>query len=254
VKLRGYESLGNKFLIVENDEKDFQKIEKLCKEAKRLNFDGLLIVGSEGANVLAYKVFVYNVDGSYGEFSVNGARCAALYLMEKNNKKDEEFFVGRVFVKANRERENFISVEVKVPVVEAVELELALNKKSIVGTLVNIGNPHLLFHGDNKLTKEEFVKIAPTLSRGNTQTNGAVNVSFFWRESADCYRAIVCERGVGFTKFCGSAALAFWTINSFEKNISISMPGGKTELSYSGDGFVKILASVEEICPEKTFL
>ena len=93
-------------------------------------------------------------------------------------------------------------------------------------------------------TEKEFVDVAPVLAQGNDDTAGAVNVSFFLQEKNDCYRAIVYERGVGFTQFCGSAALAFWMINLFEKDISISMSGGETKLSCSGDGFVKMSAPV----------
>jgi diaminopimelate epimerase len=246
-KLAAYESLGNKFLLVESAVHSSKTVKKLCGKARDLGFDGVLIVDSKKA-----KVFVFNVDESYGEFSVNGARCAALYLMQKNRTEYEEFFVGTVPVEAFFERENYLSVKIKAPKSKAVEVAMNIGGKVVVGNFINVGNPHFVLFGDNNLTEKEFAEVALILAQGNSDTAGAVNASFFLQEKNDCYRAIVYERGVGFTQFCGSAALAFWTINSFEKNISISMPGGETKISYSFDGFVKMLAPVVQIGRQKT--
>ena len=256
-----YSSVGNKFLLLdlglqkENVElakcfNDFSNIhlgikDNIQKHVMKRGADGLLLLlpAIDGA---LRKVLVFNADGSYGQFSVNGARCCAYHLLKNSDKTDYTFFVGDILIKAFRvagEREITVQLSRKANI-ESLVL------RSVEGFFVNVGNPHFIVL--QKVTRADFLQLAPLLGKGNKMTGGAVNVSYFWPEyfGSNIYEGLVYERGVGPTLSCGSAALAFTNVLCILGHIGtadevvIKMPGGSMRVTVLGQAIFQISAEV----------
>ncbi|MCK4499013.1 hypothetical protein KAU11_00785 [Candidatus Babeliales bacterium] len=231
MKFYSYESVGNKFLLLEiNSLKTILNNPADLFSGLKANIQTQVIKnGCDGLLALVQQktILVFNADGSYGQFSVNGARCAAYHVLRGSEKKRISFFVGDVLVEALR-AEKAGAVTIRLCQNATVE---PLVLSSVKGFFVDVGNPHFVVL--QKIDKKAFLQQALILAQGNEETGGAINVSYFWlKDDGAGYKGIVYERGVGPTLSCGSAALALVNVLlktgrlNLGDQISIYMPGG----------------------------
>ncbi len=209
--LFSYETVGNSFSLIEitaplsSLPPFLEKAKLICKEK---GTHGLLLVLPQEKWCA-----VYNKDGSYGQFSINGARCAAFHLITHHHLTTP--FVLKVGAE-------------KVDILQSDEL-LGVGKK--LGTLgksfqvsiqnhlctvqeVEVGNPHAIvqiphslytqFEGDDFLIETTARHLMKNFQEEK-------NVSFFTQTSLDSFSILFYERGVGCTPCCGSAILAITT-------------------------------------------
>ena len=82
------EALGNNFIIVDSVTQDFSfsknSIPKLLDKEDFLEFDQVLVIKPPEKEIADFSVKIFNQDGSEAENCVNGMRCVARYLSDRN--------------------------------------------------------------------------------------------------------------------------------------------------------------------------
>ena len=82
------EALGNNFIIVDSVTQDFSfsknSIPKFVDKEDFLEFDQVLVIEPPEKEIADFSVKIFNQDGSEAENCVNGMRCVAKYLSDRN--------------------------------------------------------------------------------------------------------------------------------------------------------------------------
>ena len=82
------EALGNNFIVVDSVTQDFSfsknNIPKILDEEDFLEFDQILVIAPPEKEIADFSVTIFNQDGSEAENCVNGMRCVAKYLSDRN--------------------------------------------------------------------------------------------------------------------------------------------------------------------------
>lgn len=251
--------IGNDFVVIDNTLGKFNPKSNLIKNwANRhtgIGFDQLLLVGLAKDSKNDFSYTIYNADGSESYQCGNGARCFALFVIEKGlstkkelsietkkgiikviNNSDGMFSVNMGIPKFNNEDIPFIEQEKKLKKQDDLFHKIHLsNKKVINGFNVNVGNPHtVLFSNDiDKLNIEE---IGSTIQNSKDFPEG-VNVEFVQLVSKNHIKLRVFERGSGETLACGSGAcasvVAGIACGFLGYNVLVSLKGGQLRISWN---------------------
>lgn len=251
--------IGNDFVVIDNTLGKFNPKSNLIKNwANRhtgIGFDQLLLVGLAKDSKNDFSYTIYNADGSESYQCGNGARCFALFVIEKGlstkkelsietkkgiikviNNSDGMFSVNMGIPKFNNEDIPFIEQEKKLKKQDDLFHKIHLsNKKVINGFNVNVGNPHtVLFSNDiDKLNIEE---IGSTIQNSKAFPEG-VNVEFVQLVSKNHIKLRVFERGAGETLACGSGAcasvVAGIACGFLGYNVLVSLKGGQLRISWN---------------------
>ncbi len=220
-----------------------ERARAICDRTTGVGADGLVLatLGSEVAMVL------YNADGSLAEMSGNGIRCLAAAVHRST-------------------RATWDTLEVHTPVgLRTVRLTMddtsgygsvAMGDVSfaenIDGTLgvANVGNPHVVVLDDDAWSDASREDLAAKLS---AQVGGA-NVEFVRVIDVERVRMRVIERGVGWTRACGTGSCAAAALSrraGFTGDaVTVENPGGELRVELVGQsailsGPVQFVANVE---------
>jgi len=216
----------------------------ICDRSTGVGADGLLIatIGSEVAMEL------YNADGSTAEMSGNGVRCLAAAVRRVTNGQWSALAVHTlagvrtVTLTMHDDDHGDGSVDMGT-----VTLEGALE-----GTLgvANVGNPHVVLLDQAQWNDHDRELVADALA---SQVGGA-NVEFVRVEGADHLSLRVIERGVGWTRACGTGSCAVAAV-AHEAGlcgtvVTVDNPGGALRVTLTGGGAtlagpVQFVANVE---------
>lgn len=167
-----YDGCGNRFLI---DEKMIP-IEKI----NEYNCDGFLYYHSK-----TNEIEIYNKDGSKASCCLNGLRCVRHYLYDQGNLDKE------ISLKIGEQTYLITLVNVN-PFICTITLKLPV----IYREFVDVGNSHLVCL---EQPKKEAMKLSKRYD---------CNVNFVEVKNTNQITCRTFERGVGFTKSCGSGACA----------------------------------------------
>lgn len=214
-----YHSLGNDFIIIEwdalrGDLNDCSLygalapwIAWLCDRHTGVGADGVLFISLHDNN---YHTFVFNADGSYGEFSGNGIRCVAWFLMRhKNVVSPLVIFMNNKSVElrldSKGQDEAFITTSVANSYYQkTVDLEVADQK--FVGHVVVGANPHLII--EHEIRDLQWLEVHGKALEHYAADGSRINVEFIWPAASNSYEMRVFERGVGITQACSSGVIA----------------------------------------------
>lgn len=180
-----YEASGNDFILIEDYFEDYQELsQRLCQEHYSIGADGLIVYLN---NPLEMKI--YNKDGSNAKMCGNGLRIFAYhhYLKTKetkfnvivNNEEKQCLIKDNLVTVALGEGENF--------------------KKIDDNYYIELGVPHIITFN------EDFCNL------NNVMLLNA-NIDFVNVYNQKAFQIKTCERGVGFTKACGSGAGAAFLV------------------------------------------
>ena len=180
---------------------------------------------------------MYNIDFSRAEVSGNGLACLAkfinhLFKFHKNFKKIDFKFYNTFFKK-----EFLLKYEDNSYLVlfDSSKFEL---KKNILPNCyyVNVGNPHVICFFSNFKLKKNFsiTEFLESLYKKTFNTLGfQANVHLVFNRKEKFY-IYSYERGVGFTKSCGSGSIAtFYLLNNLNiinNDLTLKSPGGNIKL------------------------
>lgn len=221
MRFRKYHGLGNDFLVVDRRaEADAAPlapdvVRRLCDRHRGVGGDGVLSIwplpGGHG------RMQVQNADGSESGMCGNGLRCVARYLHDAGvveetlllGAGERRYAVTRVAPERYRVdmgRAVLTHAELPVDASPTGEVSVSASGRTFAGTVVHMGNPHLVLFCDGEAPRALAEQYGPVLER-HAAFPARTNVSFV-APSAQGFEAVVFERGVGMTQACGSAACA----------------------------------------------
>ncbi len=245
-----WHALGNAYLLVERADVGrplgAEEVRRLCDDRTGVGSDGLLEAATDEEFV------VWNPDGSVAEFSGNGARIAAGWLLARRRTDEVELVVGERRVRA-RGRPGAIElglgrVEVGVP-----EL-LRVGDEELEFTSVSVGNPHAVFRRPR--LEGELDRLGPLIET-HERFPRRTNVQFAEPLDPATLRLEVWERGAGRTRSSGSSAVAAAAAavrNGWcESPVTVVLEGaGDLLVDLDGDLSARLTGPVEEICRGET--
>lgn len=252
--------LGNDFVLIENLDREIKNYSALSKLLSDRHFgigaDGIIYI--EKSEKTDYKMRIFNPDGSEAEMCGNGIRCFAKYLHDNGltRKRNLEVETKAGIIKPKLDTENGVVKSVSVNMGKAKILgmkALDIQGKTIVGDVVNIGNPHYVIRYQNLDEKEvkEFVTTYGPKIENHDAFPDRTNVEFAKIVSRDLINLYVWERGAGYTLACGTGACA--TAFSARKSgkvkekVNVRLPGGTLEILIEEDDTIFMSGEAEEV-------
>jgi len=216
------DGLGNDFVIIDQRydhiELTNDQIKKICNR----NFIGCdqLIYIKKNEKIDADMKF-YNSDGSVSGACGNGTRCVAYLLSKEINKNKIVLGTESGNLESKILEEKLVETKIGLAKTNWDEIPLAKeldtinlkykiidnnNKEHFGGTVVNVGNPHIVFFVNN-IEDFNLEKIGPEIENDKLFPEKC-NVTLAKINNENLIKVKVWERGAGLTKACGTAACA----------------------------------------------
>lgn len=173
--------------------------------------DGLVLIGSSEKADFSMRIF--NADGSEAMMCGNASRCIGKYVYDAGltDKKTVtlETLSGIKELQLTVSDDNTVSevtVDMGTPGIGEPALELEAGGQVYTGTVVSMGNPHLVIFV-NDINDIDLPAIGPKLET-HAFFPDRTNVEFVQVLKDDEVRMRVWERGSGITQACGTGACA----------------------------------------------
>lgn len=232
-----YHSCENSFLILEGIlDLDYSSIsKKLCEEYIT---DGLLVLNKKPLEML-----VFNKDGSEANMCGNGIRCLVNYLYDKN------YITKNVSIKTKAgifeceviETNPFVSVVNLGNGVyqnEIIKKEIEIKGKKYTVTLFELGVLHAVVIAED-FTLDEMVLVDLF---NHSLLRGKANVNLVKPLNTNIFEVITYEKGVGFTKACGTGVAAsgyvLKDLYNLDENLIAICPGGILKVSINDNVYL----------------
>lgn len=230
--------------------------QRICARTTGVGADGWMLVWREDRS-LHTKLF--NSDGSEPEISGNGTRCAAAFGISQGVIEPPEV---RVVTGAGRKNLRLISqqglqflfeMDMGVPKVEQLRMNLELAGQSFDATTLNVGNPQCaIFVNSLPETWREAAREAERHSLFPNRTN----VSFVRIIDRHTIETVFYERGAGETRSSGTGSTGAGTAailrNEVESPLEVRTPAGTLQLRW--DESVYLTGPAEIIGEGRFFL
>ncbi len=200
ISFEKWHALGNSYLLLERAELgralEPELAMRLCDVRYGIGADGVLEVVSAGGQ--RAEIAIWNPDGSRAEFSGNGTRIAAAWLLRNGGDEVTVRVSGRDYPAARSGEE--IALEVGAVDVSDPETVVA-HGEEIELTRVSVGNPHAVVRREPQ--REELLRLGPLLER-HERFPERTNVQLVRIDGSHAISALVWERGAGETSASGS--------------------------------------------------
>ena len=264
-----YHGCGNDFIIVkEEDIKDVDLTDfiiSICNRYTGIGADGLMIDMND-----KIEMKFYNQDGRSGTMCGNGLRSFAAYLKDSKKVTEDNFEIitpaGIMHIKtinnnpyifnANLGRYSYDTKLLEIDTLknEFIDEVIKFKNREVIATAVFIGTKHLVVITDNKndLYDESLGLYLST----HDIFKDDINVDFVYIIDNQNILMHTYERGVGFTKACGTGACASFIVlkekglcNEF---LNVHMELGSLKISNNNDDII-MEGPAEKIC-EGTYI
>lgn len=250
-----WHALGNAYLVLERDEANpltAARVKTLCDPESGIGSHGVLEVSVQSATEAL--LAVWNPDGSVAEMSGNGVRIAARWLAERAGVEVVTIATGGRSVRVTMLSADETEQEMGEVTVGATS-EFAVADQTVVGTVAQVGNPHLVVRLDGA-TVADLRVLGPAL-----ETHAAfperTNVQLVEPRGRHVLRVLVWERGAGETPSSGSSATAAaavavahgWCVSP----VDIELPGGTLRVALTDTG-ATLTGPAVELCRGEVYL
>ena len=269
---------GNDYIFI-----DARSMEADWPSLSRAMSDRHFGVGGDGiililpSQIAHLKMRMFNADGSEGEMCGNGIRCFAKYAIERGIVQTnhsglrvetqsgirgiEPVMEGNKLVRAR------VSMGVpqlnpsEIPVVTpyppgervgdaVVNYPVEIGSTDLKLSFVSMGNPHAVAFIDEDVDEFPLHAIGPQLEHHPMFPN-RVNFEIVNVTDRGHLKARVWERGSGQTMACGTGACAIAVASRLldltDGNVDITLPGGKLQISWDGQGEVYLEGDAVEV-------
>ena len=238
--------LGNDFVVIDSRLKRTNLtanfIKKLGDRNFGVGFDQLAII--HHSEVSDAHLTFFNSDGSKSATCGNATRCIAHFLMDEINKDEIDLSTDHKSLKAKREADGSVSVNMGLPEIEWQKIPLLEDVDTLFlpipgkPTATSMGNPHCSFFVDN--LDEVKIEAEGAEIENHPLFPQKTNVQFVSLISKDRLRVRVWERGVGVTKASGSSACAA-VVSAVRRKITgnkveVDLDGGTLVINYTNKG------------------
>ena len=238
--------LGNDFVVIDSRLKSTNLtanfIKKLGDRNFGVGFDQLAII--HDSEVSDARLTFFNSDGSKSATCGNATRCIANFLMDDINKDEIDLSTDHKSLKAKRESDGSVSVNMGLPEIEWQKIPLLEDVDTLFlpipgkPTATSMGNPHCSFFVDN--LDEVKIEAEGAEIENHPLFPQKTNVQFVSLISKDRLRVRVWERGVGVTKASGSSACAAVVASVRRKitgnKVEVDLDGGTLVIDYTNKG------------------
>lgn len=244
-------SCGNDYIYINNIIEKIGKAEKsrlaVCLSDRNFGIGGDGLIFIESSKKAAFKMEMYNNDGTPSEICGNGIRCMGRYLYDHRLIASTSFSIesGKriYYLELNLIGAVVLSIRVdmgapeltasKIPVISSnawcTNETIVVDGEEFKMTCVSMGNPHavVVYPGLDDL---DIAHLGPLFEHHERFPNRA-NIEFIEILDRKTVRMRVWERGSGETLACGSgccAVLVAGVLNSLtDDEIVIHLPGGE---------------------------
>ena len=226
---------GNDFLIIDSRDQlvelNPKKIIELADYKKSVGFDQLILI--ENSNLADAAIRIFNNDGSEAAACGNGSRCVAKLILEQLNKPIITIATANRILTAKWQNQL-----VAINMGQAVIMQESMSFANVNGSLVEIGNPHIII---NNVANLDIIKYGP-LIENDLRFPNKVNVNFTQIINRNLVKLRTWERGAGATLACGTGACAsfFYLQNQglINKVAVIIQLGGDLNLSLENNEII----------------
>jgi len=248
IKFAKMNSQGNDFIIIDITSEKFEEsnnnIIKICSR-ENIGCDQLLLINTSNPEKVSCKI--YNSDGTSACQCGNGLRAIMLYLNNKFSIIKSTIEVCNKNYIAEIIADNKISVDLGRPIfLKTDDMDELKLKKDVIadanwkGEIVNVGNKHYVIEGEHfDVICDEFQALFNfTFILGIADKNNLLKIK-------------VKERGAGWTKSCGSGAIAAvaYVIKNYPKlyrsSMKVEQEGGILEVHWNNSGSLKLVGPSE---------
>ncbi len=269
IKFNKYHGCGNDFIIIKEEEiKDINInnfVQDICNRYTGIGADGLML---DCLNKIEMKF--YNQDGRSGTMCGNGLRSFAAYLVDNKKVKTNKFDIitpaGTMKVemiqnnpyifKANLGKYSYDTKLLQIDTIldKFIDEEIKYNNQTIKCSAVFIGTKHLVVITDNieDLYNEGLGHYLST----NILFKDDINVDFVKIIDRQNVLMKTYERGVGFTKACGTGSCATFIIlkskGLCDDKLNVHMDLGILQISSNNEDII-MEGPAEKIC-EGTYI
>ncbi len=264
--------LGNDFVVIEALRKKFhgspEQIRQLADRHFGIGFDQLLLVEPPVSKDMDFSYRIFNADGREVEQCGNGARCFARYVYDRGLTEKTEIRVGTLsgIIIPRILDDGRVRVDMGVPDFEPERVPFIFDKRQHKYSLtlandvaeiavVSMGNPHAVQIVDD-------VESAPVSQTGPEIEHHPlfpqrVNAGYMEVIDRHAIRLRVWERGSGETMACGTGACAAVVAGIdqglLDSPVEVSLPGGKLDIEWSGQGSSVFMTGPVEYVYEGVF-
>ena len=253
--------LGNDYLFIEAQHQHIDDPAELSRQMSQRHLgagaDGIILIlpGKEEA----FRMRIFNADGSEAEACGNGIRCFAKYVYERGLTGETDFVIetlggpnrvtlgckdGKVIsVRSNMGRPRFDRKDIPMegPPGRVIEEALELSDGRTVNiTCANIGNPHAVVFVDDA-TAVDLSDLGPKIEN-HPKFPERTNVEFVTVRDRGNIEMRIWERGSGITMASGSgscgAALACMITDRCDKRVDVHLVYGVLAIEWAEDGSV----------------
>jgi diaminopimelate epimerase len=264
-------ALGNDFILVEATQgipRDYPAFARqICDRYFGVGGDGLLLWNPEDA---AFKVRIFNHDGSEAECSGNGLRCMAAYLIQSKRWPQDEVRLRTISgVYTLRRTGNQYEADMgepklapkDIPFVAAAPMERVVNHplrtdgQTFNITACSTGNPHCSLFVDK--LDDSYVSAVGLLLEGHPAFPNRTNVEFIRVLNSSEIEVRFWERGVGYSNASGTgscgATVASILNGKTGRRVTVHAKAGKLIVEWPESGRLK-LTSTANIVAEGQYL
>ena len=205
-------SLGNDFVIIESITQPLKlhtaHIRRIADRQFGIGCDQVLIIEPPEDPDTDFYYKIYNADGQEVEQCVNGARCAARFVIDSGlinkSKLTARCIAGQVILYLEENDLVRMNIEIEDPQVTSYKINLADYLQEIHS--ISLGNPHgiCIVHD---LSRVPLIEWGEKLSILEHFPNKA-NITFMQVINTKQVLLQTFERGAGLTLACGSGACA----------------------------------------------
>ena len=217
IKMHG---LGNDFVIIDKRFKNIdiskELINNISDRKSGAGCDQLITISENTSNNHDVSIKIYNPNGDLAEACGNGTRCIAKLLFDENSKSELKIKSDAGILIAKKINNQSISINLgklshnwqDIPLIKNIDtLNMPININGFSpGVAVNIGNPHIVFFGNN-IEDVDLSSIGPKIEN-NELFPEKTNVELIEIINDTEIKMRVWERGTGITLACGSGACA----------------------------------------------
>ncbi len=252
--------LGNDYLFIDGDRYPVEDPASLSRAMSHRHLgagaDGIILVlpGDEQA----FKMRIFNADGSEAETCGNGIRCFAKYVYERRLTQDSEFVIETlagpnrvvlategdkvVSVRSNMGEPRFDRTEIPMTGAPGRVLEepLALEDREVKVTCANVGNPHAVVFVDD--ATQVLLNVLGPQIECHPKFPERTNAEFVNVVDEDNIVMRIWERGSGVTMASGSgscgAALASMITGRTNRRVCVHLVYGTLTIEWADNGCV----------------
>ena len=268
MKFYKYHGLGNDYLIIDPKDTNVNltryAIQQICHRNYGVGSDGILY-GPMICDGSAYKVRIFNPDGSEAEKSGNGLRIFSRYLYDMGLVKEQEFTIETIggsvcaqvmdqgrSVKVSMGKVSFDSdlIPVAGEKGEVIDREMLIDGQSFLFSAATIGNPHCII-SLHEVSPELARRYGPLIETDPRFPN-RTNVQFMKVIDRSHIQIEIWERGAGYTLASGSSSVASAAVacktGVCGNSIIVKMQGGELKIHFDDQFNATMVGSVASVC------